>query len=261
MIVGAFYPNRKADRFPLQIQSPTIDSLEPTYSCPSATSLYANYGVSSTNPLWTAHLTASAPLFASLDAVSGVLPSDVGFHQSWDHYYDHMSALQCHSKPLPCAANNSNLCVTQDQANEIYRLGQYEYSYIYRGSSSSLQAAVASYGVYVAELASNIRCAVSGKCGIKYKHNVAHDGSLSRLLSILQVDVMVWPGMGSEVVFEVYRNGGNYFVRVLWGGQVLRSSDPSLGLLNMVALDVLLGYFDGLVGVDASKVVKLCASS
>jgi hypothetical protein len=261
MIVAAFYPGLKEGGFPLQIQPPSVDSLEPTYPCPSAVNLYANYGVTSTNPLWTTHLTASAPLFTALDAISGVAPSDPGFHQSWDHYYDHLSSLQCHSKPLPCSLKNDTLCVTQEQADEVYRLGQYEYSYIYRGSSFSLQAAVASYGVYIAELAQNIRCAISGKCGIKYKHNVAHDGSISRLLAILQVDVMVWPGMGSEVVFEVYRSAGGEFVRVLWGGKVLRSSDPSLGVLDMVQLDVLLGYFDGLVGVDAKKIVGLCATS
>ena len=76
---------------------------------------------------------------------------------------------------------------------------------------------------------------------------------------------MVWPGMGSEIVFEVFKKveAGNTkkFVRVLWGGQVLRSSNPGLGVMDMIPLDVLLGYFDGLVGVGAKLVPGLCKAS
>jgi len=115
--------------------------------------------------------------------------------------------------------------------------------------------------VWIAELAQNIRDRISGASPVIYRHNVAHDGSISRLLSILQVDVMVWPGMGSEVVFELYKNkgtGSKRFVRILWGGQALRSSNPTLGKVDMLDVDVLLAYFDGLVGVGASKVAAYC---
>ena len=99
---------------------------------------------------------------------------------------------------------------------------------------------------------------MSRTSGVIYRHNVAHDGSVSRLLSILQLDVMVWPGMGSEVVFELYSKGGCWYVRVLWSGQVLRSSNPSLGYMDMVPAAILLAYFDGLVGAQATKVLGLC---
>lgn len=89
---------------------------------------------------------------------------------------------------------------------------------------------------------------------------------------------MVWPGMGSEVVFELYKkdtttsptstapttapsSASGYYIRVLWKGQVLRSSNPSLGLMDMVPLDTVLGYFDGLVGVGASLVMGKCNGS
>jgi acid phosphatase len=216
-----------------------------------------------------------------LDDISGVPPTDTRFHESFDHYYDNLSARQCHSKPLPCKlvnGVNSTTCVDQTVADEVYRLGQYEYSYIYRDDPRSLAASATSYGVWIGELTTYIRDFIHGTSDVIYRHNVAHDGSLSRLLSVLQLDVMVWPGMGSEVVFELYKKDTNtsptstgptgtpssasgYYIRVLWKGQVLRSSNPSLGLMDMVPLETVLGYFDGLVGVGASLVVGKCNGS
>ena len=155
----------------------------------------------------------------------------------------------------------STICVTPNTANAVFRLGLYEYSYLYRSSPQSLSASTASYGVYIAELAQNIRDSISGASPIIYKHNVAHDGSLAMLLSILQVDVMIWPGLGAELAFEIYEKDGERFVRILWGGSLFRSSDPELGLVDMLPLGTLLGYFDGLVGVGASKVPDMCANT
>lgn len=261
MLISGMFATR--EQTPLSVQPTNVDSLEPQYPCPRASSLYSSYGVGSSVANWTAHLSAAKPLFDSLDSISGVPRDSTDWHKSFDHYYDNLSARQCHAKPLPCNINNTNSCVAQQQADTVYRLGQYEYSFIYRDSPQSLQAAVGSYGVFLAELAQNIRDAVSGKGMISYRHNVAHDGSVSRLLSILQVEQMVWVGMGSEVVFEIYSKkdaGDKKYIRVLWGGQVMRSSNPSLGVLDMLDLDVFLAYVDGLVGRHVEEVIKFCKS-
>ncbi|OAL56575.1 cytochrome P450 [Pyrenochaeta sp. DS3sAY3a] len=260
LVAGMFAPK---DTIPLLIQPTGIDSLEPQYPCPKASALFSSYAVGSTAPTWTAHLTAAKPLFSALDAVSGIPPDNTDWHKSLDHYYDNLSARQCHAKPLPCSAANPTLCVSQATADAVYRLGQYEYSFIYRDSPASLPASAASYGVFLAELAANIRAVVAGTSNVVYRHNVAHDGSVARLLGILQVEQMVWVGMGSEVVFEVYerRRGGGKggkAIRILWGGKVLRSSNPSLGVVDMLDLDVFLGYVEGLVGRGAEKVVSGC---
>ena len=259
MVVDAMYPTNSTT-FPLLIQPDSIDSLEPAYTCTTASDLYDAYASGSDDPRWTAHLDAAASLYETLDTISGVASNDSGFHMSFDHYYDNLSAKQCHAKALPCQSGNSTNCVTQDIADTVYRLGQYEYSYTYRDVPESLPAAVGSYGIWVAELVQNMRDRVNGTSSVIYRHNIAHDGSVSRLLAILQIDVMFWPGMGSEVVFEMYKRSadGKRFVRVLFGGQVMRSSNPGLGLLDMLDVDVLLAYFDGLVGTGASKVVSYC---
>jgi hypothetical protein len=254
------YPATSNAKFKVLIQPDSIDSLEPTYPCGAATELYSSYGVGSDNANWTAHLNASSTvrLFETLDSISGVNSTDPDWHQWFDHYFDNLSARLCHDKPLPC---NGSKCITMAEVDAVFRRGEYEYSYIYRDANESLAASTASYGVWVAELASNIRARMDGTSGIIYRHNVAHDGSISPLLSILQIEKMVWPGMGSEVVFELYSKGGCYFVRVLWGGQVLKSANPSLGMMDMLPIATLLGYIDGLVGKMAGKVPGLCSES
>lgn len=67
------------------IQSSNFDSLEPTYSCPTANTLRTNYTTGPNGTLWQAHLTDAASLYAKLDSVSGTsLPDTGGWHVSFD---------------------------------------------------------------------------------------------------------------------------------------------------------------------------------
>ena len=259
-LIMGMYPATANTQFQVFVQPDSIDSLEPRYACPAASDLFLSYGVGSTNANWTVHLNTSSTvsLFETLDSISGVKSTDPEWHQSFDHYFDNLSARLCHAKPLPC---NGSRCVTTEDANAVFRRGNYEYSYVYRDAKESLAASTASFGIWMAELASNIRASMNGSSGILYRHNIAHDGSIARLLSILQVERMMWPGMGSEVVFELYSKRGCYFIRVLWGGQVLKSANPSLGSMDMIPVSSLLDYIDGLVGKMANKVPGLCAES
>lgn len=264
---GMFGSNAtNATAVPLRIQPSGIDSLEPQYTCPAADSLYATFATGSNNPTWQRHLTATSDLFSSLDAISGVAPDDTGFHKSFDHYFDNLSARLCHQFPLPCnTSSGKSVCVSQSQADEVFRLGEWEYAWQYRAAGSdTLVASRASFGIWIAEVASNLRAAANQPHeGLVYRHNVGHDGSLARLLSVLQLDNMVWPGMGSEVVFELYSKGEENFVRLLWSGQPLHSS---YHILNgnehgMIPLKTLLNYFDGQVGKQASLVKPACGLS
>lgn len=254
-----------------KIQASGIDSLEPKYSCPRSAHLFRSIQHSTS---WRKLLASTSSLYNALDSVSGVPPTDIAFHRSIDHYYDNLSARQCHSKPLPCKLSDKVSCISQLQADFAYRIGHYEYSYTYRDDPRSLEASVASFGVWIAELSRHFRDAAENKSQVRYRHNIAHDGSIARLLSILQIDEMVWPGMGSEVIFELYHEAparielrdaspvasayAGHYIRVLWKGQVLRSSSPTLGVLDMLPLGVLLGYLDGLVGIDASLIKSKC---
>ncbi|KAK7979655.1 60S ribosomal subunit assembly/export protein [Apiospora arundinis] len=279
VIAGMWGAAAVARPVPLLIQAAGVDSLEPQYPCPAGAAAFKRLQ-SSADARWQGHLDAARPLYATLDAISGVPADDAGFHASFDHYYDNLA-----TRASPCLATpqNSKDCVDQDLADTVYRLGQWEYSHLYRDAGpAALRASAAAYGVWVAELAAHLRAVAAGAGGdVRYLHNVAHDGSLSRVLAILQIDTMVWPGMGSEVVFELYQQKKNkktttpttprssedksadaaHFVRVLFGGKPLKSSNPSLGLMDMLPLETLLAYFDGLVGENASLVKGKCNGS
>ncbi|THW32795.1 hypothetical protein D6D25_05476, partial [Aureobasidium pullulans] len=172
-LIPGMFPSLDGKSVPLLIQPDSIDSLEPGYTCSSASSLYSSYGVGSTNANWTKHLTASSGLANALDAISGVSSSAKDWHQSWDHYFDNLSARLCHSKPLPCNAT-AGKCVTPAQANEVFRLGEYEYNYLYRTAGpQTLEYARRSYGIWVAELADHLRTAQHGNSSVIYRHDVA----------------------------------------------------------------------------------------
>ncbi|KAJ7597581.1 histidine phosphatase [Mycena floridula] len=234
------------DHVAVLIQSSTYDSLEPTYSCPKANALRNAYTSGSTN--WTDHLTAAAGLYSELDRISGIATSDTaGWHSSFDHYYDNMSAKQCHGKALPCNVNDTSSCVTQSQADTVYRLGNWEYSYYFRDAPDSALYSALDYGAWILELKGHLEDVVSGKSKVKYFHNIAHDGSISPLLGFLQIEQMVWPGMGSEVAFEVYSKSGKHYLRVLWGGQPMKTSTP-MGTLDLIPLDTFFAYIDSMIG-------------
>ena len=77
-------------------------------------------------------------------------------------YYDNLSAKQCHDKSLPCSVNDTSLCVTQDEANEVYRLGNWEYSYYFRDAPNSTLYSTLNYGVWVLELRAHIQSVIDG---------------------------------------------------------------------------------------------------
>jgi len=247
-LLKGLFPQSSSQYVSAFIEKSSFDSLAPSYPCPMASSIFNNYTTGSSGQLWQTHLTEAAPLYAKLDKVSGISsPDTAGWHVSFDHYYDNLSAKQCHGKYLPCSVNDTSICITQEEADTVYRLGNWEYSYEYRDAPNSAWFSTLTYGAWILELKAHLQANVDGTSKIKYFHNIAHDGSISPLLGFLQIAEMVWPGMGSEVAFELYKaNQSDYFIRVLWGGQAMNTSP--LGVLDMIPLADFFSYIDLMIG-------------
>ncbi|BEJ16163.1 hypothetical protein CspHIS471_0507680 [Cutaneotrichosporon sp. HIS471] len=251
--IAGLYPDQ--EEYEALVQLETYDSLEPSFPCPTASKLLNQIRQEAE---WLQHLNASTALMSRFDAVAGRGPDDKDWHVSYDHAYDNISAKQCHDLRLPCSATNSTLCVPQSDADTIYRLGHWEYAYMYRVSNRSTTFSALKMGAWFGEVAEHLRTAAAGH-KIKYRHNFAHDGSMAAILGLLQFAKPMWPGTGAEVVIELWKKepeSGRDFVRVLWSGQPLETSTP-LGTLDMVPLSDLLGYLEQTIPSD---LVSACAS-
>nr|XP_031858781.1 uncharacterized protein CI109_005877 [Kwoniella shandongensis]KAA5525853.1 hypothetical protein CI109_005877 [Kwoniella shandongensis] len=247
------YPGIK--EYPAYVQPSNIDSLAPGLTCNLKDAIASQ--ITSLSSPWGNHLNQSLALRERFNNVSGIEENDTaGWATSWDHPYDNLSAKQCHNKPLPCSVNNTAVCVTQDDANAIYRLGNYEYAYRWRMAENSTLYSALTMGPWFLELQDHMRGIMEGSNHVKYLHNFAHDGSIAPVLGLLQIDQPVWPGMGSEVVFELWQKSSSYFVRVMWNGQPLKTSTP-LGVLDMIEWEEFEAYLNDTIPED---LVGLCNS-
>lgn len=70
----------------------------------------------------------------------------------------------------------------------MYRLGNYEYDYYFRSAANSTAYSALRYGAFFLELQEHMRANMDGSSTTKYWHNVAHDGSISPLLGLLQIE-------------------------------------------------------------------------
>lgn len=114
---------------------------------------------------------------------------------------------------------------------------------------------------WLRELQGHLASSIDGSSRIKYLHkcvgsvahvltcSFAHDGSIAALLGVLQIHKPVWPGLASEVVFELWKTGEKHFVRVLFSGQPLVTSTP-LGVLDMIAIEQFNAYLDSVLVRD-----------
>ncbi|KIR70887.1 acid phosphatase [Cryptococcus deuterogattii CA1014] len=131
--------------------------------------------------------------------------------------------------------------------------------------NSTLYSAL-TMGGWFRELQGHMNGKIDGSNHVKYFHNFAHDGSVSPVLGVLQIDQPMWPGMGTEIVFELWKKNTSssssssssseaYFIRVLLSGQPLETSTP-LGTLDMIPWDEFEKYLNETIPED---IVGMCA--
>ncbi|KAF7979741.1 hypothetical protein HWV62_41116 [Athelia sp. TMB] len=159
------------------IQHGKIDSLVPNYPCPAANTIRSNY---QSIPAWTDHLTQNAELKDRLDSTLGTagLPDWASWY---DHYFDTFTSRTCNSHSLPC--NASGACVSEEDAEKVYALGDWEYNYIWNAAQNSTDYVKLTFGILFYELAQNLKLVRDGDETHKLRLYVGHDGSMIRLAS------------------------------------------------------------------------------
>jgi hypothetical protein len=56
-------------------------------------------------------------------------------HHTDDHFFDTLSSRTCHGNPLPC--NAIGACVSKEDANTVFALGDWEYNWVLHDMSST----------------------------------------------------------------------------------------------------------------------------
>ncbi|SNX85424.1 related to acid phosphatase [Melanopsichium pennsylvanicum] len=237
--------------FPVHQQPSNMDDIVPSYSCSYADDFRND---EQNLAAWTDHLNSKASLFSALNNVVGTASQSAW--NSWiDHHFDAMASRQCHGHELPKNPTTGQ-AITQDLANQAYNEGHWEYDYIWNSGSGADNYVKYGFGVFIQELSRNLHRFVTGEDKYKLKYYVGHDGTMVRLYKSLGLTGQFkWPAMGSEVVFEVYQQNAQHFVRILKDGKTMQTVIKDLasddqGNISWTPLSKLIKYLNSRVPND-----------
>lgn len=117
-------------------------------------------------PAWTNHLKENAALQSRLDETLGTGGLDAW--SSWctytlttyylpteslaetfidDHFFDTFTSRTCHGHPLPC--NSTGACVSDEDAANVYSIGDWEYNYIWNTAENATIYNQLTFGGYL----------------------------------------------------------------------------------------------------------------
>lgn len=188
------------------------DNLEPNLKCKQADNLKTK--IRSTD-IW--YQESNMTIYNELAKQDGINSTGYpGFFGSIDHFFDNLSSKTCAGDVLN---------VTDAQFNTVMKLGHWEYDYTFRQSPNATEYGIYRFGNWTLELASHLQASIDGTSPIIYKHNIAHDGSISALTALIkdftEIKNFQWPGMGAEYVFELYKKGNDHYLRILYASREL----------------------------------------
>lgn len=121
-VLRGVWPNYTG-ALPLHQQASAVDTVNSGYSCALRSALLSNLESTS---LWKQHLNATAPLLAAL---SPYTQNSSAWTATFDHLSDNFQARLCNGYNLPCNENDTSDCVTMEQADEVFRAGDWEWNY------------------------------------------------------------------------------------------------------------------------------------
>ena len=123
---------------------------------------------------------------------------------SADHFADNFQARLCNGYELPCSRSDESNCVALEEAYEIFRAGDWEYNYWWCRNKDAKQYIQLVEGLFIGEILRRLEAIEGGQSSLVYSHNFIHDGDMGPILGALGIKALRWPGMGSNVAFEVW---------------------------------------------------------
>ncbi|KAF9579457.1 hypothetical protein BGW38_004272 [Lunasporangiospora selenospora] len=241
---------------PLRQQANGVDTINRGYPCSTRNTIFDAIGATEE---WNEHLKVTADLRATLGAMLGA--TNGAWQNSFDHFSDNFQARLCNGYDLPCSFTNHSDCVTTEQAEEVFRAGDWEWHFHWRGNSQATQLIQVVEGLFIGEIVGRLQAVLDGKQEYVYAHTFFHDGDIGPILGALGIDVMRWPGMASNVAIEIWEVSAEQFhkapatthyARVLYSGHPIKTIH---GTLDWIELSKLISILQVYVPKD---IISLC---
>ncbi|KAF4216827.1 hypothetical protein CNMCM8980_007340 [Aspergillus fumigatiaffinis] len=219
---------------PVHQQASAVDTVNRGFPCSARNGLLS--AIQSTAE-WNEHLTVTQALRDKLATMFDA-QDESAWTSNFDHFADNFQARLCNGYRLPCRVQDRMQCVTAAQADEVFRAGDWEYNYMWRRSANATRYIQVIEGLFIGEIARKLEAVAEGTSKLAYSHNFVHDGDISPILGALGITAMRWPGMGSNIAFEVWKTStSEYFARVLYSGHAIETIH---GRLDWIPLSKLL---------------------
>jgi hypothetical protein len=183
---------------PLRQQS-GVDTVNDGYPCNARGSVLS--AIEST-PEWNAHLNVTADLRSTLGQMLGATSS--GWQSTFDHFSDNFQARMCNGYKLPCSFTHRDSCVTEDQANEVFRAGDWEWNYYWRSNPQVVKYIQLTEGLFIGEIVSRLQAVLDNRQQYVYAHTFVHDGDVGPILGALGIKALRWPAMASNIAIELW---------------------------------------------------------
>ncbi|KAL4783581.1 histidine phosphatase superfamily [Aspergillus varians] len=185
---------------PLHQQSESVDTINSGFPCSARDKILS--AIHST-PEWKEHINITAPLRNHLADIFDAQDSS-DWLETWDHFADNFQGRLCNGYSLPCSLKDESQCVTKEQAYEVFRAGDWMYQYTWRRNPNATEYIQVIEGLFIAELVGGFEAVQERRSEVAYRHIFAHDGDIAPMLGALGIRAMRWPGMASNLAFEIW---------------------------------------------------------
>ncbi|KAL3476644.1 histidine phosphatase superfamily [Aspergillus californicus] len=234
---------------PLHQQASSVDTVNRGFSCPARDTILAQ--IQSTAE-WNDHLDVTAGLRNKLANMFDAQDSSAWL-ETWDHFADNFQGRLCNGYDLPCRLQDLSQCVTKQQAYEVFRAGDWMYNYWWRTNPKVTEYIQVIEGMFIAEIVRKFEAVQDRRSEVVYSHTFAHDGDIAPMLGALGIRALRWPGMGSNVAFEIWETDeSEFYSRVLYSGRTIETVH---GVLEWIPLSSLIDILKVFIPED---IVALC---
>lgn len=130
--------------------------------------------------------------------------NDSSWTITFDHFADNFQGRLCNGYALPCNPQNTSECVSEEQAYEVFRAGDWEWNYYWRENGNATRYIQLVQGLFIGEMVGHFEAVLNGTSGTAYRHIFVHDGDIGLVAGALGIKALRWPGMASNIAFEIW---------------------------------------------------------